>query len=132
MTSQIDKANLSLLRAQNFIEASKTKDAALMNNIIGGDFLFATPRGTLFYRDDFFSDFVNNTRIKIDLFEIIEHRLIEFSGGVLLNGVIKIRFSGQPLQFERVTFVMIEAEGDLKILSIQGTLTNDFREPVVE
>ncbi len=87
------------------------------------DFLFTTPRGTLFNKNSFLSDFVSNPKFTLQLFELLQQKVILIDKIAIINGIIKIRFKGQEEQYERMTVVLILKEDKGMIVNIQGTFT---------
>jgi hypothetical protein len=106
-----------------FMKASIEKDMTFMKENLHADFLFTTPRGTLFNKSSFLSDFVSNPAFMIEVFELLEQKVILIDKIAVLNGIIKIRFKGQEEQYERTTVLLILKEDKGMILNIQGTFT---------
>ncbi len=106
-----------------FMKASIEKDMTFMKENLHADFPFTTPRGTLFNKSSFLSDFVSNPAFMIEVFELLEQKVILIDKIAVLNGIIKIRFKGQEEQYERTTVLLILKEDKGMILNIQGTFT---------
>lgn len=106
-----------------FIKASVDKDRRFMEQKLHEGFLFTTPRGTLFTKNSFLSDFVSNPKFMVELFELLEHKVILIDKIAILNGITKIRFRGQEEQYERQTIVLMMQENKKMIINIQGTFT---------
>jgi len=110
-------------QANAFMKASIEKDMAFMRQNLHAQFLFTTPRGTLFSFDSFLSDFMENPKFTIELFELAEYTVFQNTGFGLLNGIIHIRFAGQDDQYERLTMIFLPSVDGWQIISIQGTFT---------
>lgn len=118
-----DQSNEAITHVNTFIKASIEKDIGFMEQNLHEDFLFTTPRGTLFNKNSFLSDFVSNPKFMIELFELLQQKVILIDKIAVLNGIIKIRFKGQEEQYERMTVVLILKEDEGMIVNIQGTFT---------
>lgn len=118
-----DQSNEAITDVNAFIKASIEKDMGFMEQNLHEDFLFTTPRGTLFTKESFLSDFVSNTKFTVELFELLQQKVVLIDKIAVLNGIIKIRFKGQEEQYERMTVVLIIKEDKGMIVNIQGTFT---------
>lgn len=123
MKSIQDQSNEAVTHVNTFIKASIEKDMGFMEQNLHEDFLFTTPRGTLFNKNSFLSDFVSNPKFTLQLFELLQQKVILIDKIAIINGIIKIRFKGQEEQYERMTVVLILKEDKGMIVNIQGTFT---------
>ena len=82
--SLTDQRNAASDQVNAFLKASITKDVAFMEENLHDDFLFTTPRGTLFDFNSFFSGFLENPAISIEVFELVSHRVNLIAGIALV------------------------------------------------
>lgn len=124
MEKEILTQKLIIHLVDRFMKASIEKDTIFMESYLHPKFLFATPRGTLFNHDTFFSDFLLNTKFTLVEFERIQQNVIVAPGLVLMNGVVKAKFQDLEEQFERSSFLWISGSKDWSLLQIHSTFTN--------
>lgn len=106
-----------------FIKASIAKDMRFMEQKLHANFLFTTPRGTLFTKSSFLSDFVSKPKFVVQLFKLLQQKVILINKIAILKRITKIRLQGQEEQYERQTFVLLMQKNKGTILNIQGTFT---------
>ena len=106
-----------------FMSASIQKDTTFMSAYLHPNFLFVTPRGTVFNYDTFFSDFLLNAKFSLVTFERIEQQVFLAPGLGLLNGIVKARFQGGEERFERISFLWVPSPANWSLLQVHSTFT---------